>query len=83
MNEQDFKLWVIELGHKYRTKGINAIMELSPEEFLLLEEGFNKLLVSEPPTKFDEWVRLRYLFRIVLKYHTDINRGLAILNKQL
>ena len=83
MTGEEFKQWLAELGNKYRNQGISALLELSPEEFLLLETGFNNLLIIEPDHKFKEWVELRYLFRIILKYHQEINRGLAILNKQL
>ena len=53
---------------------------LTAEDFADLEQMLNhEISIEVDKIEFQKLILLRYLFRIVIKYHTDINRGLTVL----
>ena len=70
------------IAKKYDIEGIDALLDLTPEDYLDLETFFNENISSQLSDKeFNHYVKVRLLFRIFLKYGRDIQQGLGQLTK--
>jgi len=61
---------------KYDLEGLDALLGLSPEDYLDMETLLNNEIDNATDKKLQHYIELRLLFRILLKYNRDIQQGL-------
>ena len=64
------------IATKYDLTGLDTLLELSPEDHLDLETLINQEINTAFDKKLQHYIKLRFLFRILLKYNRDIQQGL-------
>lgn len=67
-----------DIANKLDNNGFeDAILELGVDDHEDLESMLNhEISITEDKIEFQKFIQLRHLFRIILKFHTDIHRGM-------
>ena len=80
--DEDTQILLENIAHSVDESGLEDIILLSSEEHVELEKGLtDAILHAGTGIVFQELIQLRYLFRVLKKFGTDIHRGLNRLNK--
>lgn len=79
--DPELLLHLNKLASDYEECGIWAFLQLTPEEFAYLEKGLSSTISKAEGIEFNEFIQLRFLLRIFLKFGQDIERGINRISK--
>ena len=71
------KIRLTKVAEDFSEDGLDALLSITAEEHADLETLLNEAISTAEGTDFDHYIKLRFAFRIFLKYGSDIDQGIT------
>jgi len=70
-----------KIANQIDFEGFESCVNLTNSDHEDLDHGLSDAINTAEGFKFNELIQLRFLFRVLAKYGSDIERGLSVLTK--